>query len=182
MILKDGVLVKDTGTNGFDFEKHRKNVKNNKTQTSSKNKVKLNSPEILSRDHKNAAKKIRNKLRKTAEVIVEIGNDIIKAVDGKSSKYKELFYAEIGMSKRSAQRYQQIASHTKIQELIDNNELENKTMADLLSIMSTPKEENSAPKVTNVIKAATSVYNKYKTEPDTLKQIIKELEKMLEDR
>lgn len=131
----------------------------------------------LSAEHKDLANKIKSKIRKTAELIVEIGEEISSAVKDKPSKYKELFYDEIGMSRRSALRYQQIANHAKIQELKSNSGLEGKTMTDLLVIMA-PEQDNNSQKI-NVHNVAKSFYNRYKDDKDSLKAIIDELQKLI---
>ena len=132
----------------------------------------------LTSEDKKIAKKIKSKLRKTAETIIEIGEELIKAIEEKPRGFKEVFYKEIGISDRSAQRYMQIANHVKVIELKENNELEGKTMTDLLQLI-TPdtysKEGNIDTK-----KVASGFYSRYKDKPDTLKKIIKELQDMLE--
>ena len=89
----------------------------------------------LTSEDKKIAKKIKSKLRKTAETIIEIGEELIKAIEEKPRGFKEVFYKEIGISDRSAQRYMQIANHVKVIELKENNELEGKTMTDLLQLI-----------------------------------------------
>ena len=81
------------------------------------------------------------------------------------------------MSKRSALRYQQIANHVKIQELKSNSGLEGKTMTDLLVIMA-PDQDNNTQKI-NVHNVAKSFYNRYKDDKDSLKAIIDELQKLI---
>ena len=132
----------------------------------------------LTSEDKKIAKKIKSKLRKTAETIIEIGEELIKAIEEKPRGFKEVFYKEIGISDRSAQRYMQIANHVKVIELKENNELEGKTMTDLLQLVApdtSSKEGNIDTK-----KVASGFYSRYKDKPDTLKKIIKELQDMLE--
>ena len=132
----------------------------------------------LTSEDKKIAKKIKSKLRKTAETIIEIGEELIKAIEEKPRGFKEVFYKEIGISDRSAQRYMQIANHVKVIELKENNELEGKTMTDLLQLITpdtSSKDGNNDTK-----KEASGFYSRYKDKPDTLKKIIKELQDMLE--
>ena len=124
------------------------------------------------------AKQIQTKLRKTAETIIEIGEELIKAIEEKPRGFKEVFYKEIGISDRSAQRYMQIANHIKVIELKENNELEGKTMTDLLQLI-TPDTSSKEGNI-DTKKVASGFYSRYKDKPDTLKKIIKELQDMLE--
>ena len=132
----------------------------------------------LTSEDKKIAKKIKSKLRKTAETIIEIGEELIKAIEEKPRGFKEVFYKEIGISDRSAQRYMQIANHVKVIELKENNELEGKTMTDLLQLI-TPDTSSKEGKI-DTKKVASRFYSRYKDKPDTLKKIIKELQDMLE--
>ena len=132
----------------------------------------------LTSEDKNIAKKIKSKLRKTAETIIEIGEELIKAIEEKPRGFKEVFYKEIGISDRSAQRYMQIANHVKVIELKENNELEGKTMTDLLQLI-TPDTSSKEGNI-DTKKVASGFYSRYKDKPDTLKKIIKELQDMLE--
>lgn len=132
----------------------------------------------LTSEDKKIAKKIKSKLRKTAETIIEIGEELIKAIEEKPRGFKEVFYKEIGISDRSAQRYMQIANHVKVIELKENNELEGKTMTDLLQLI-TPDTSSKEGKI-DTKKVASGFYSRYKDKPDTLKKIIKELQDMLE--
>ena len=132
----------------------------------------------LTSEDKKIAKKIKSKLRKTAETIIEIGEELIKAIEEKPRGYKEVFYKEIGISDRSAQRYMQIANHVKVIELKENNELEGKTMTDLLQLI-TPDTSSKEGNI-DTKKVASGFYSRYKDKPDTLKKIIKELQDMLE--
>ena len=132
----------------------------------------------LTSEDKKIAKKIKSKLRKTAETIIEIGEELIKAIEEKPRGFKEVFYKEIGISDRSAQRYMQIANHVKVIELKENNELEGKTMTDLLQLI-TPDTSSKEGNI-DTKKVASGFYSRYKDKPDTLKKIIKELQDMLE--
>ena len=71
----------------------------------------------LTSEDKKIAKEIKSKLRKTAETIIEIGEALTNAVQDKQRGFKEVFYKEIGISDRYAQRYMQIAKHEKVIEL-----------------------------------------------------------------
>lgn len=132
----------------------------------------------LTSEDKKIAKKIKSKLRKTAETIIEIGEELIKAIEEKPRGFKEVFYKEIGISDRSAQRYMQIANHVKVIELKENNELEGKTMTDLIQLI-TPDTSSKEGNI-DTKKVASGFYSRYKDKPDTLKKIIKELQDMLE--
>lgn len=132
----------------------------------------------LTSEDKKIAKKIKSKLRKTAETIIEIGEELIKAIEEKPRGFKEVFYKEIGISDRSAQRYMQIANHVKVIELKENNELEGKTMTDLLQLI-TPDTSSKEGNI-DTKKVASGFYSRYKDKPDTLKDIIKELQELLE--
>ena len=132
----------------------------------------------LTSEDKKIAKKIKSKLRKTAETIIEIGEELIKDIEEKPRGSKEGFYKEIGISDRSAQRYMQIANHVKVIELKENNELEGKTMTDLLQLI-TPDTSSKEGNI-DTKKVASGFYSRYKDKPDTLKKIIKELQDMLE--
>lgn len=82
------------------------------------------------------------------------------------------------MIKRSALRYQQIANNVKVLELKKNNQLEGKTMQDLMQLISTPQK---SPINRDTQKVAQGFYNKYKNEPDKLKAIVNELQKLIND-
>ena len=136
-------------------------------------------PELkLSESDIKIARSIKSKLRKTAETIVEIGEDLEKAIEKKPRGFKNLFYAEIGISGRSAQRYMQIARHVKIQKLKEKNLLQGKTMADLLYIMH-PSEDSK--KSVDVNKVANGFYSRYKDDSETLENIMEELQKLIEN-
>lgn len=130
----------------------------------------------LTEEHKSIAANIKLKLRKTAQTIIEIGEEISNVVKDQSKEYKEIFYEEIGMSKRSAQRYQQLANNLKVQELKEKNELEGKTMQDLIHLISVPSKTTAT---IDTHKVAQGFFSKYGKEPDKLKEIIKELEVLL---
>jgi hypothetical protein len=132
----------------------------------------------LSKEDKKIAREIKSKLRKTAETIVEIGEMLSNATQEKRRGFKESFYKEIGISDRSAQRYMQISKHVKVIELKENNKLEGKTMTDLLQLV-TPDTSIKEDKI-DTKKVASGVYSRYKDKPNTLKQIIQELQDMLE--
>lgn len=132
----------------------------------------------LTSEDKKIAKRIKSKLRKTAETIIEIGEELTKTLHDKPRGFKELFYKEIGISDRSAQRYMQIANHVKVIELKEKDELEGKTMTDLLQLI-TPDTSSKEGKI-DTKKVASGFYSRYKDKPDTLKEIIKELQDMLE--
>ena len=134
----------------------------------------------LSDEDAKLAQMIKEKLRKTAETIVEIGEYITKATDKKPKGYKDLFYETIGMSPRSAQRYMQIARHVKIQALKEKNLLEGKTMTDLLCIIA--PEENTSAKSVDANRVANSFYSRYKDDSETLKDIMRELQKLINDK
>ena len=127
---------------------------------------------------KKLARSIKGKLRKTAEIIVEIGEELTNTLKDKPRGFKEPFYREIGISNRSAQRYIQIANHVKVIELKEKSELEGKTMTDLLQLV-TPDTSIKKDKIDSK-KIASGVYSRYKDKPDTLKEIIKELQGLLE--
>lgn len=131
----------------------------------------------LSNEDKKLAKEIKSKLKKTAQTIVEIGEALSNAVKDKERGFKEIFYKEIGISDRSAQRYMQIANHPKIIELKEENQLEGKTMTDLLQLIAPDtsiKEEKIDTK-----RVANGFYSRYKDKPETLKEIINELQTLL---
>lgn len=132
----------------------------------------------LSNEDKKLAQEIKNKLKKTAQTIVEIGEALTNAIKYKKRGFKEAFYEEIGISDRSAQRYMQIANHVKVIELKENNELEGKTMTDLLQLI-TPDTSMKSEKI-DTKRIANGFYTRYKDRPETLKDIIKELQELLE--
>ena len=124
------------------------------------------------------AKKIRAKLRNTAQIIIEIGEELTNATEGKPRGFKDSFYAAIGISPRSAQRYMQIANHEDIKQLKLNDELEGKTMTDLLQTIAPDtsiKGDNIDTK-----KVANGVYSRYKDKPEALKKIVKELQELID--
>ena len=131
----------------------------------------------LSNEDKKLAQEIKNKLKKTAQTIVEIGEALTNAIKYKKRGFKEAFYEEIGISDRSAQRYMQIANHPKIIDLKEN-ELEGKTMSDLLKLIS-PDTSMKSEKI-DTKRIANGFYTRYKDRPETLKDIIKELQELLE--
>ena len=131
----------------------------------------------LTSEDKKIAKKIKSKLRKTAETIIEIGEELIKAIEEKPRVFKVVLYKEVGISDRSAQRYMQIANHPKIIDLKEN-ELDGKTMSDLLKLIS-PDTSMKSEKI-DTKRIANGFYTRYKDKPETLKDIIKELQELLE--
>lgn len=131
----------------------------------------------LTKDDKKLAKEIKSKLKKTAQTIVEIGEALSNAVKDKERGFKEIFYKEIGISDRSAQRYMQIANHPKIIELKEENQLEGKTMTDLLQLIA-PDTSIKKDKI-DTKKIANGFYSRYKDKPETLKEIINELQTLL---
>ncbi|MFA7353488.1 MAG: hypothetical protein WCZ70_02595 [Sulfurimonadaceae bacterium] len=140
---------------------------------------------LLSPKSNEAIKLIKNKLRKTAETIIEIGELLIEAIDGKESiDYKKEFYKQLGMSERSGQRYMQIAKSEIIQKLkIEKpKQLEHMTMSDLLyEINDKKKTDNNGkdkPKI-EASKRAKNIYKQYKNDPKTLEEIINNLQDML---
>jgi len=131
----------------------------------------------LTPTQKETALNIHNKLRKTAQTIIEIGNELKIATENMNKDLKELFFAEVGMSKRSAQRYMQIATHEKIKDL-NSNEIEGKTMTDLMQLMAEPAKTKTI--TFDAIKIANGFYSKYKNKPDELKEIITQLQELLD--
>ena len=71
----------------------------------------------------------------------------------------------------------QIANHPKIIDLKEN-ELEGKTMSDLLKLIS-PDTSMKSEKI-DTKRIANGFYTRYKDKPETLKDIIKELQELLE--
>ena len=139
---------------------------------------------LLSPKSNEAIKLIKNKLRKTAETIIEIGELLIEAIDGKAADYKKEFYKQLGMSERSGQRYMQIAKSEIIQKLKhdDTKPLEHMTMSDLLYEINEEKKpatnSEKKPKI-EASKRAENIFNRYKNEPETLEEIINNLQDML---
>ena len=72
----------------------------------------------------------------------------------------------------------QIANHVKVIELKEKDELEGKTMTDLLQLVA-PDTSSKEGKI-DTKKVASGFYSRYKDKPDTLKDIIKELQELLE--
>ena len=172
---KHGFIIrKSKKSQNFGKESHIKLIENKKGTRNLANNLEL------SAEDKKLAQEIKNKLRKTTQTIVEIGEDLTNAIKFKKRGFKEIFYEEIGISSRSAQRYMQIANHVKVIELKEKNLLEGKTMTDLLQLISPDtsiKENNIDTK-----KVANGFYSRYKETPDTLREIIKELQDLLEDK
>ncbi|MFA5461367.1 MAG: hypothetical protein WC274_04735 [Sulfurimonas sp.] len=139
---------------------------------------------LLSPKSNEAIKLIKNKLRKTAETIIEIGELLIEAIDGKAADYKNEFYKQLGMSERSGQRYMQIARSAVIQQLKSDEpkQLDNMTMTDLLHKINEEKKpatnSDEKPRI-EPSKRAESIYNRYKNEPKILEEIINNLQDML---
>ncbi len=132
----------------------------------------------LTEEDNQIALKIKDKLRKTADIIVEIGEELSNAIENKPRGFKEEFYKAIGISDRSAQRYMQIANHVRVIELKEKKELEGKTMTDLLQLI-TPAVDTS--KSTDSTRVAKSFYGRYKNKPEQLEEIISELQKLLNE-
>lgn len=181
IIIKGAKQKEKVDKNGFIMQKTKKEKTNESIKLDKEApKETLEENIKLSQDDKKLAKEIKSKLRKTAQTIVEIGEELSTAVKDKQRGFKELFYKEIGISDRSAQRYMQIANHVKVIELKEKNLLEGKTMTDLLQLISPDtsiKENNIDTK-----KVANGFYSRYKETPDTLREIIKELQDLLEDK
>lgn len=135
----------------------------------------------LTDEHKEVAINIKGLLSKTAKTIIEIGSMMNEALKShkRNRGYKEAFYNEIGISARSAQRYMQIARHEKVKELEKNNNLEGKTLTDLIELISPDGKPKSGSTDTN--KVAQGFYSKYKNEPNTLKEIIDKLQSLMKD-
>lgn len=171
-------IAEKCGEEGKAFEKQikeqLKSIKKTRTTVAEvvTEPIKLTSADI------ELAKKIKAKLRKTAETIVEIGETITKAVEKQPKGYKDLFYKAVGMSARSAQRYMQIANHVKIQALKKKQDLEGKTMTDLLLITS-PSQIST--KSINTSKVANGIYTRYKDNPNDLEKIMEEIQKLIDD-
>ena len=188
---KEDILIKGSkqkekvDKNGFIMQKTKKEKTNvsinlDKENPKEAQKETLEENIKLTNEEKKLAKEIKSTLRKTAQTIVEIGEELSTTVKDKQRGFKELFYAEIGISDRSAQRYMQIANNVKVIELKEKNLLEGKTMTDLLQLISPDtsiKENNIDTK-----KVANGFYSRYKETPDTLREIIKELQDLLEDK
>ncbi|MFA5455835.1 MAG: hypothetical protein WC272_11035 [Sulfurimonas sp.] len=141
---------------------------------------------LLSQKSNEAIKLIKNKLRKTAETIIEIGELLIEAIDNESTDYKKEFYRQLGMSERSGQRYIQIAKNEVIQKLKSKTpkSLDNMTMTDLLHEMNKnnkPTDDNDEKPKIEPSKRAKDIFKRYKDSPDTLEEIISELKNMLEE-
>jgi len=155
----------------------------NNEQSESKNEITIIKSFVLTDDYKKLAKEIKGKLRKTAETIIEIGDLLIKATDNLPKGDKELFYKEIGMSSRSAQRYMQIAKNTLVQELRDNKQLKGKTITDLIKL-ATNKPKATKSKESNNIdtkKVAKNLYTKYRDDSSKIQSIINELQTLLKE-
>lgn len=155
----------------------------NNEQSESKNEITVLDTCVLTDDYKKLAKEIKSKLRKTAETIIEIGDLLINATDNLPKGVKELFYKEIGMSSRSAQRYMQIAKNTLVQELRDNKQLKGKTMTDLLELATNkPKTtEYKANSNVDTKKVAKNLYTKYRDDSSKIQSIINELQTLLKE-
>ncbi len=150
---------------------------------------------VLSEKSNEAIKQIRAKLRKTAETIIEIGELLIEAIDGKAADYKKEFYKQLGMSERSALRYMQIARSEAIQKLKNEKPklLDNMTMSDLIHEMNknnktaANSDEKSDTEASDTdsdkkpSKKAQDIFKRYKNDTDTLEEIIMNLQKMLEE-
>lgn len=140
---------------------------------------------LLSPKSNEAIKLIKTKLRKTAQTIIEIGELLIEAIDKEPADYKKKFYDELGMSERSGQRYMQIARSEVIQKLKNGEpkQLDNMTMTDLLHKINEEKKpatnSDEKPKI-EASKRAENIFNRYKNEPETLEEIIMNLQDMLE--
>ena len=132
----------------------------------------------LTNEEKKLAKEIKSKLRKTAQTIVEIGEELSTAVKDKQRGFKELFYKEIGISDRSAQRYMQIANHVKVIEFKEKNLLEGKTMTDLEKLISSSKYKKEKSNL-DIKKVAKSLFIRYKNKPKELQDIINELQTLI---
>lgn len=142
---------------------------------------------VLSEKSNEAIKQIRAKLRKTAETIIEIGQLLIEAISDKDKDYKYEFYKQLGMSERSALRYMQIARSEAIQKLKNEQPklLDNMTMSDLIHEMNKnnkPTDDNDEKPKIEPSKRAKDIFRRYKDSPDTLEEIIAELQSMLEER
>jgi len=136
-------------------------------------------PEVLdelTNEQMELARNIQNKLRKTAQTIIEIGNDLKTATQDMKKEVKELFFEEVGMSKRSAQRYMQIATHEKIKALT-STEIEGKTMTDLMQLMVEPTQTKDI--TFDAVKVANGFYARYKNKPNELEEIIVQLQQLL---
>lgn len=141
---------------------------------------------VLSEKSNEAIKQIRAKLRKTAQTIIEIGELLIEAISDKDKDYKYEFYKQLGMSERSALRYMQIARSEAIQKLKSETpkSLDNMTMTDLIHEMNKnnkPTDDNDEKPKIEPSKRAKDIFRRYKDSPDTLEEIIMNLQKMIEE-
>ena len=132
----------------------------------------------LSNEDKKLAQEIKNKLRKTTQTIVEIGEDLTNAIKFKKRGFKEIFYEEIGISSRSAQRYMKIANHPLVIKLKEENQLEGKTMTDLEKLISSSKYKKEKSNL-DIKKVAKSLFIRYKNKPKELQDIINELQTLI---
>lgn len=158
-------------------EKEKINVIDRELRTMEKAKKEIVKIEVVSLTENQIAlaRSIKEKLRKTAETIIEIGNELEKATKEMKKGTIILFYKEIGISTRSAQRYKQIAKHKSVRQLTPKD-LEGKTMTDLLVLISPEKDD---AKKTNIKKVAGGLYSRYKDKPEELKLIIEELQNLM---
>jgi len=155
----------------------------NNEQSESKNEITVIKSFVLTDDYKKLAKEIKGKLRKTAETIIEIGDLLINATDDLPKGVKELFYKEIDMSPRSAQRYMQIAKSEKV-KLLNKEALKGQTMTDLLKLVVTNKPKTTEYKANRNVdtkKVAKSLYTKYRDDSSKIQSIITELQTLLKE-
>ena len=170
---KHGFIIrKSKKSQNFGKESHIKLIENKKGTRNLANNLEL------SAEDKKLAQEIKNKLRKTTQTIVEIGEDLTNAIKKKKRGFKEIFYEEIGISSRSAQRYMKIANHPLVIKLKEENQLEGKTMTDLEKLISSSKYKKEKSNL-DIKKVAKSLFIRYKNNPKELQDIINELQTLI---
>ena len=170
---KHGFIIrKSKKSQNFGKESHIKLIENKKGTRNLANNLEL------SAEDKKLAQEIKNKLRKTTQTIVEIGEDLTNAIKFKKRGFKEIFYEEIGISSRSAQRYMKIANHPLVIKLKEENQLESKTMTDLEKLISSSKYKKEKSNL-DIKKVAKSLFIRYKNKPKELQDIINELQTLI---
>ncbi len=89
----------------------------------------------LKEEHKEVFSEIRGLINTSALAKIQIGELLIKHTEKLKKGYKIAYYAEVGLSSRTAQRYKDIASNPEVQKLKAENKLDGLNMSRILELI-----------------------------------------------
>lgn len=140
----------------------------------------------MSKDLSEVINTIKKLVRKSAKDIITIGKVLVETKVPHGSK--KMFYKEIGMSSRTAQRYKTIYKSHRVQKLLAADDLEGLNFTQLILLARDKKETKTSPqeKEEEVIPSeidfkeeAHEIFKNYKDILD-FQTLVKELQLLLE--